>query len=565
MYTPLTWIVSLDRCTGRRSCTHCEKQRTLEQLAQQVVRQEQHLQEVHRRVSETECKIAQYESRLHLTRVQRDGQDYVQHAYLHLDSGRGENDEVAGAGEDSLDSLLLSLDEESLDEYLDLCARLHDLGERLTYLRQLAHNLTEELHTAKVRTTAAAAWPGERKEAGEAEALRVQLVRAVATSVLQQQQEVEVARELSHLDAQLASKGRQLQLLVAELHEAEERELALSSGFHSSSHFPSASQFQELDNSLTEHLTSEHSQTNDEYKGGHHLLDTHLHSVHRHNVRPVDTNDKPTVEVDRRTENPLERDEPSVVLSYECHSLPGAFSQQNFKMTGCKSHRLVYVPDIIVEYRRAAEDRPALATPDDSGLATSDSSSESCMPGLEPQQPPSRAVQAPCDLVLDTTCKFTRLHANGSSAADCHQSLHPSSQKGVPPDWNVSDSWPVKSNADSHVLFEGEPHRKSLVNGAGLHGRDLDPVTVFAGQSKTAVCIIPAGQRNVFKDSQVNGGWRPPTCSTNRLQVATPRVKTVRFMDLETDGHRLLDDDCSSQDTGLSSMHSEENALETLV
>nr|KAG5702912.1 hypothetical protein BaRGS_034685 [Batillaria attramentaria] len=100
------------RCSGRSQCVRCGKLRALEHLVRHMVRQERRLQELQQRVQDTERQITEYETRMHVRRVQQDGRDYVQESYLEHDSP----DSSSSSSEDPLDAVLLSVGEDRLDD-----------------------------------------------------------------------------------------------------------------------------------------------------------------------------------------------------------------------------------------------------------------------------------------------------------------------------------------------------------------------------------------------------------------------------------------------------------------
>ena len=211
-------------------CARCGRLKAVEQLTKHLAHQERHLQDLKRRVLDTDRQIAEHETRQHARRVQRDGEDYVQHSYLFHHSS--DNNSSSGS-EDAIDSLLLAVGEEALDDYLDVCDRLHEVVERLEHARREQRRLAAEIEAAAASASSPCAHDAE--EDGEAagdrsrgpellEALRVKLTRAVAAGVLQQQQELDVARDLRVWEARVAERSRKIQQLHRQVEEQEEED-----------------------------------------------------------------------------------------------------------------------------------------------------------------------------------------------------------------------------------------------------------------------------------------------------------------------------------------------------
>ena len=197
------------------------------------------MHELQRRAREVDRQIAEHEARQHERRVQREGEDYVQDSYLLKDSDLSGGDDSSTC---SLDSLLLAVGEEDLDDYLRLCDGLYEIVERIDQTRRREQSLVLEIQTE-------AASPGDREgdgpphtdrqqeeeevENSQLEALQVQLTRAVSASVLQQQQELDVAKELRLLEVRVKDRWRTARQLEKEL-ESDEGQGSVGQGGSSS-------------------------------------------------------------------------------------------------------------------------------------------------------------------------------------------------------------------------------------------------------------------------------------------------------------------------------------------
>lgn len=207
---------------GRPQCARCGRLKAVEQLAKHLARQERHLQDLKWRVLDTDRKIAEHEARQHARRVQQDGQDYVQHSYLFHHS----SDNSSTGSDDSIDSILLAVGEESLDDYLNVCDSLHEVVQRLERAQHTQRCLAREIEAAAAAASgldspgnspAEAAEEGDLDAGAQLEALHVKLTRAVAASILQQQQERDVAKELQVWETKVKERNRKIQQLQQQL------------------------------------------------------------------------------------------------------------------------------------------------------------------------------------------------------------------------------------------------------------------------------------------------------------------------------------------------------------
>ncbi|KAK7099392.1 uncharacterized protein [Littorina saxatilis] len=272
------------RCAGRSPCAKCGRTRAVDQLSRHLVRQEQRLQDITRRVHDTDRQIALHEAKQHARRVQEDGRNYVQDSYLFHHGSHSDNSSCGSGGEDSLDSVLLAVGEGDLEAYLNLCEGLHDVDQRLQHAQHTQKALVQEIET-EARSTenvdtftgnlqgrsnpehflsgkshthvvdvnyqghfhpgkghkfnqiqthqGHSAHPQDSSEDGgvgsdaQVEALHVKVTRAVAANVLQQQQELDVARELQLWEARARDRDRQIRQLQHQLDrcQGEEEEL----------------------------------------------------------------------------------------------------------------------------------------------------------------------------------------------------------------------------------------------------------------------------------------------------------------------------------------------------
>lgn len=185
-----------------------ERLRSMEGLVKLVISQERKLKDFKEQIDDTNKLIDKYESKVHMTRLKQNGEDYVQDAYLESYS------------EDSMDDMLSNVDADTLEKYLELCDKVIAIEDQIVNEHLKLDDLSSQLQQSYSETNSDAAG-GEQDEVNQ---VQVQLNRAVSCAIMQQYKFQDVQRELQFYDDKLRHKENLMQRLQQELKDIESNE-----------------------------------------------------------------------------------------------------------------------------------------------------------------------------------------------------------------------------------------------------------------------------------------------------------------------------------------------------
>jgi Ras association domain-containing protein 9/10 len=192
--------------------------KTMEELAKQVIQQERRLHDIGSRIEHTDRKIYNIESELHECRVAKDGENYLQDAYLNTGQ------------EDSLTEFLSNVEPENLEMYIQFCERVIDLDDKIkneeSKMMDLSGQIFEQsslndaFHYADKYNTDIVDTNLESELAN----LQADLNRIVSANMMQKYKAVEITKEIDHCDRVLHQKQEIIQQLQRELEYVEKCE-----------------------------------------------------------------------------------------------------------------------------------------------------------------------------------------------------------------------------------------------------------------------------------------------------------------------------------------------------
>ncbi|KAK2147317.1 hypothetical protein LSH36_560g01004 [Paralvinella palmiformis] len=222
------------------------KSRFFHELVQLILNQEKQIQEQAVRLRDTDVEIEQRETTIHMMRVEKNGRNYVQEAYL-----PPVNDEAssgAAASETGTKRKMAIKDEAEVETYVELCDNILNVQEKISaeenQIEQLTMAIFSELHVDNTdnfslasgydgspakrdsgmskRTLDAMRESGDRQEAlasAEIVRLRGEIERSTALSAAQRNQLELVEDTLSQCETQIRRKNLYVNQLLLELSE----------------------------------------------------------------------------------------------------------------------------------------------------------------------------------------------------------------------------------------------------------------------------------------------------------------------------------------------------------
>lgn len=193
---------------------HEIKLKSLESLVKLVISQEKKLQNICHRIKETDALIEKYETKLHLNRVQANGKNYVQKAYLDSNS------------DESMEDFLSNASAEKMQEYIVSCEKLLRLEDNLLDEQNIVQDLTVQI---KENSASAHLYQlshvtyeyAENYSYGTMSELEREIHRSVAKGMMQKLKFDETMKEISFFEAQMNNKNATLRTLSKELEESE--------------------------------------------------------------------------------------------------------------------------------------------------------------------------------------------------------------------------------------------------------------------------------------------------------------------------------------------------------
>ncbi|KAL5006848.1 hypothetical protein ScPMuIL_015654 [Solemya velum] len=182
-----------------------EKVTIMENLVKLIISQERMLTDITGRLSDTESVIDKFENKLHLCRLEQNGENYVQSAYL--DS----------LSEDSMDDFLQKVDINHLETYLNFCDRIIQLEGDITMSHSQIQDLSVQIQESFIESS-----NSQQSNAGmfyEEELIKLQaeLNRVVSSNIMQQYKSDEMTKELDYYDQQISIKRARIENLEEEL------------------------------------------------------------------------------------------------------------------------------------------------------------------------------------------------------------------------------------------------------------------------------------------------------------------------------------------------------------
>ncbi|XP_013386838.1 ras association domain-containing protein 10 isoform X2 [Lingula anatina] len=197
---------------------------TLEQLVQKVISQEKVIQDQMARLRDTDKEIEEHETLQHIHRVQENGENYVQDAYL------------KNIAEDSLEEVFQGVTPENMETYVKLLEQLVQLDDMInqeqTRIENLSYQILDESTTeAPSSESDESRWVHDRMRQGkgqstsevlqEANILRTALKRSISLNSSQRTEIERVNTTVNDVEMQLRLKREYLTSLMEEI-EAEE-------------------------------------------------------------------------------------------------------------------------------------------------------------------------------------------------------------------------------------------------------------------------------------------------------------------------------------------------------
>lgn len=182
--------------------------KSMEELAKLVIQQERRLHDIGHRIENTDRKIYSIESELHECRVAKDGENYLQDAYLN--SGL----------EDSMAEFLRNVEPENLEMYIQFCERVIDLDDKIKNEESKMMDLSGQIFEQSSMNDAfcnADMYNTDRNIESELANLQAELNRIVSANMMQKYKAVEITKEIDYCDKVLNQKQDVIQQLQREL------------------------------------------------------------------------------------------------------------------------------------------------------------------------------------------------------------------------------------------------------------------------------------------------------------------------------------------------------------
>ncbi|XP_061177034.1 ras association domain-containing protein 9-like [Saccostrea echinata] len=197
--------------TDQRNGSSESRLKTMEELAKLVIQQERRLHDIGHRIENTDQKIFHIESELHECRVAKDGENYLQEAYLN--SGQ----------DDSMTEFLRNVEPENLEMYIQFCERVIQLDDKIQNEESKIMDLSEQIHEQSTLNDAFhnADMYNTNVTDGNLETelayLQADLNRIVSANMMQKYKAVEITKEIDYCDRVLHQKQEIIQQLQKEL------------------------------------------------------------------------------------------------------------------------------------------------------------------------------------------------------------------------------------------------------------------------------------------------------------------------------------------------------------
>ncbi|XP_076114654.1 ras association domain-containing protein 10-like isoform X1 [Mytilus galloprovincialis] len=186
--------------------------KSIDDLAKTVIKQERKLHDMGYRLEGIDKEIELYETNVHQTRMQTNGTDYVQDAYL------------KGGLEDSMDEFLRKIGPDSLEMYIEFCERVLQLESKIkkenSIVQELSYQINEEASFNQAFCGADNVFEKEfcnSELETELSSLQAELNRIVSANMMQKYEAAEIAREIDTCDKVLSDKQKTIQTLQKEL------------------------------------------------------------------------------------------------------------------------------------------------------------------------------------------------------------------------------------------------------------------------------------------------------------------------------------------------------------
>lgn len=195
-----------------------DRLKSIDELAKTVIKQERKLHDIGCRLEGMDKEIELYETNMHVTRMEANGTDYVQNAYM------------CGSLEDSMDEFLRKIDPENLEMYIQFCERVIHLDTKIKLETSKIQDLSEQISDVSFNR----AFCGEEnlydKEFCNSEletelsSLQAELNRIVSANMMQKYEAAEIARDIDTCDKILSEKQKTIQNLQKELEQLDKCE-----------------------------------------------------------------------------------------------------------------------------------------------------------------------------------------------------------------------------------------------------------------------------------------------------------------------------------------------------
>lgn len=185
-----------------------ERLRSMESLVKLVISQERKLKDFKEQIDDMNKLIDKYESKVHISRLKQNGEDYVQDAYLESYS------------EDSMDDVFASVDPETLEKYLELCDKVIAIEDQIVNEHLKIDDLSSQIQQSYLDCNS----EDINQEQDEVNKVQVQLNRAVSCAIMQQYKFQDVQRELHFYDEKMRTKEQLMKRLQQEMKELEPKE-----------------------------------------------------------------------------------------------------------------------------------------------------------------------------------------------------------------------------------------------------------------------------------------------------------------------------------------------------
>lgn len=186
-----------------------DRLKSIDELAKTVIKQERKLYDLSHRLEGMDREIEMYETNMHKTRIEANGTDYVQDAYL------------KGCHEDSMDEFLRKVDPENLEMYIEFCERVLNLESKIkkenSLIQDLSHQISEEPFNKGFTDNPILTDVCDNALESELSSLQAELNRIVSANMMQKYKAAEITREIDTCDKILSDKQKTIQNLQKEL------------------------------------------------------------------------------------------------------------------------------------------------------------------------------------------------------------------------------------------------------------------------------------------------------------------------------------------------------------